>query len=179
MAALPTLSDGRIVLRAWEASDAHDLAREIQDAEVVRWLNIELPYTLDDARRFIAATEHRWQERSGAHLAITSSTTGAFLGYLGVLDADRRMSVVEVVYWVAASARGGGVAAAALQLVLPWIQDTISPERIELGMVDGNVASAVVAERNGFVLREIVAGVATLDGEPADERVYELRARTE
>ncbi|MDJ0959834.1 MAG: GNAT family N-acetyltransferase [Acidimicrobiia bacterium] len=174
MTALPTLTDGVIALRPWALDDAADLTREIQDADVVRWLNITLPYTTDDARLFIAAADERWQERGGAHFAITSPATGAFLGYLGALDAERRMSVVEIVYWVAAPARGNGVATAALKLVLPWIQEEIAPERIELGMVAGNDASARVAERNGFVLREIVPDAATLDGGAADERIYEF-----
>ena len=93
-----------------------------------------------------------------------------------MLDAERRMSVVEIVYWVAAGARGAGVATAAVKLVLPWIQEEIAPERIELGMTAGNEASASVAKRNGFVLRETVSGAAALDGQPADEHIYELRS---
>ena len=49
-----------------------------------------------------------------------------------------------------------------------------SYERIELAMVDGNEASIRVAEANGFQLREIVSGGATLDGRPADERIYDF-----
>ena len=171
----PTLVSDQVILRPWHPDDAVDLHTEIQDREVVRWLDIELPYTLADATGFIAKTADQWEQRRAAHFAIAEPANGAFQGYLGVLAVDDGMRVVEIVYWVAATARGRSVATSALRLVLPWIVETLAPERIELGMVDGNVASASVAEANGFVLHEVAPGAATLDGAPADELLYRWR----
>jgi len=174
MQALPTVSDGTIILRPWVDDDAADLFREIQDPEVVRWLNIDMPYTFEDAAGFIAKVVDRWEQRTGAHFVIADVDDGRFRGYLGVLDAGEAMSVVEIVYWVAASARRRGVARRAVALALEWTLQDLAPDRIELGMVDGNEASIRVAEANGFQLREIVSDGARLDGRPADERIYDF-----
>jgi RimJ/RimL family protein N-acetyltransferase len=174
MQALPTVSDGTIILRPWVDDDAADLFREIQDPEVVRWLNIDMPYTFEDAAGFIAKVVERWEQQTGAHFVIADADDGRFRGYLGVLDAGEAMNVVEIVYWVAASARRRGVARRAVALALEWILQELAPQRIQLGMVDGNEASIRVAEANGFELREIVTDGAMLDGRPADERIYDF-----
>jgi RimJ/RimL family protein N-acetyltransferase len=147
----------------------------VVDPEIVRWLNIGLPYTTGDAERFIAGATGAWLERRGAHFAVVEAPDGPLLGYLGVLAAEAGMQAVEIVYWVAAFARGRGAAKAALRLALDWIPAGIGSPRVELGMVDGNEASARVAEACGFVVREVIANGATLDGRPVDERIYELR----
>jgi RimJ/RimL family protein N-acetyltransferase len=174
MQPLPTVTDGSIILRPWVDADADDLFREIQDPEVVRWLNIDMPYTFEDAAGFIAQVVERWEQRSGAHFVIAAAGDGRFLGYLGVLDAGRSMNVVEIVYWVAATGRRQGVARRAVALALEWILQDLDPDHIELAMVDGNEASIRVAEANGFQLREIVVDGAMLDGHPADERIYDF-----
>ena len=174
MEALPTVTDGTVVLRPWVDDDAADLFREIQDPEVVRWLNIDMPYTLEDAAGFIAKVVERWEQRAGAHFVIADADNGRYRGYLGGLDAGEAMNVVEIVYWVAAPARRRGVARRAVALALEWTLQDLAPDRIELAMVDGNEASIRVAEANGFQLREIVEGGAMLDGRPADERIYDF-----
>lgn len=170
---LPTIGGSQIVLRPFRRSDAALLAREVVDPDIVRWLDIELPYTLADGEEFIAGTEAAWRDRSGAHFVIAERRDGPLRGYIGALSVEDQMRVVEVVYWVIAGARGRGLARRSLRLLLDWLPEAIGPERIELGMVDGNEASARVAESCGFVLREVRAGEAILDDEPADERIYE------
>ena len=175
MSDLDTIRGERVTLRPWRSGDAAALSRAIQDPEIVRWLGIEVPYTIDDARRFIDRAADQWDRRQGAHFVIADLENSDPLGYLGVLAVEPDMAVVEIVYWVAADARGRGVATAALADVLPWIAEAIAPERIELGMVGGNTASAAVAEACGFVLHEVVPGGGTLDGKPGDERIYRWR----
>jgi RimJ/RimL family protein N-acetyltransferase len=170
---LPTLGDSVVTLRPWRADDAGRLHREIQDGEIVRWLAIALPYTIEDAERFVDRASDRWERGEGAHLAMEAAADGRFLGYLGVLPVDgwRR---VELVYWVAAAERRRGFASRGVALAVEWARTVLRPDRIELGMADGNEASARIAQRAGFVLAERRPGAATLDGRSVDEVVYVL-----
>lgn len=171
---LPTLRGEDIVLRPFRVSDAATLAEEVGDAEIVRWMTIELPVTVEDAERFILDTQGAWDKREAAHFAIAEDPGGPMIGYLGVLSVEDSMRAVEIGYWVARHARAKGVARSALRLALDWIPDAIGPERIELGMAKGNEASARVAEACGFVLREVVAGGVELHGAKRDEWIFEL-----
>lgn len=168
---LPTLSSGDLTLRPWLLADAPDLQREVQDPETVRWMAIDLPYTLQDAEGFIAGTSAAWEDRSAAHFVI-SAPDGRFLGYLGVLSVENHMRVVELGYWVARSARGRGVATAAVGLVIDWIRTEVVPDRIELGMLVGNAASRAVAEKSGFVLEGVKPGRIDPAGNPRDEWIF-------
>ncbi len=170
---LPTLSDGFVTLRPWRASDAPDLQREVQDPEIVRWMALEVPYPVEVAEGFIAGTTKAWEERAGAHFVITDAAD-SFAGYLGVLSLEDRMRVVEFGYWVAAAHRGRGIATAALRLAVGWAREVLAPERLELGMLDGNDASAAVAEAAGFVFDRLEPRDKLLDGQPVAERIYVL-----
>jgi [ribosomal protein S5]-alanine N-acetyltransferase len=82
--------------------------------------------------------------------AIADAVTGEALGNIGwIRDGDGRTA--EGYYWVAAPARGRGVAVAALELV--W-DDAVAHgiERMRLVVDADNVASRRVAERAGFTL---------------------------
>jgi RimJ/RimL family protein N-acetyltransferase len=147
---LPVLSNDAITLRPWRVGDAADLQREVQDPEIVKWMAIELPYSMDDAELFIAGTEKAWTDREAAQFVICEDDD--FRGYLGVLSVEDRMKVVEIGYWIAKAWRGRGIATEALRLALEWIREEIGPERIELGMISGNDASRAVAEKCGFRL---------------------------
>ncbi len=144
----------------------------MQDPEIVRWMAIDQPYTLEDADGFIAGTGQAWEKRIAAHFVI--EVDGRLAGYLGVLSVEDGMRVVELSYWVVAEARGRGVARAAVALAVGWVRDELAAERIELGMLAGNETSRRVAEANGFTFERTQPSGKLLDGEPADEWVFVL-----
>ena len=152
------------------AADAAALARVIQDPEIFRWIDIDQPYTTERATSFVGCTADDWAGRRGAHFVI--DVDGEFAGYLGVLAVEPDMTVVELMYWLGATSRGRGLTTEAVQLVIPWIVEDINPDRIELGMIAGNAASARVAIESGFVFDRAIPDAARLDGHPADEHVY-------
>jgi RimJ/RimL family protein N-acetyltransferase len=65
-----------------------------------------------------------------------------------VIDWDRKAT--DVGYWVAAGARGRGVAGRALVLVTRLAFDVLGLERLEVRPHRENVASRAVALRTGF-----------------------------
>lgn len=52
----PPLTDGEIVLRAWEPSDAPAVTAACQDPEIPRWTVVPHNYTERHARDFISGT---------------------------------------------------------------------------------------------------------------------------
>jgi RimJ/RimL family protein N-acetyltransferase len=170
---LPTITDGRVTLRPWRPSDAEGLQRAMQDPETVRWMAIDLPYTIEDARGFIDGTSSAWEQRQAAHFAIAGPDDHP-IGYLGVLSVEDRMSVVELGYWVAPPARRQGVATRAVGLAVEWVRDDLKPRRIELGMLSGNEPSRRVAESAGFVFEGGKPSDKIVDGEPVEEWIFVL-----
>ena len=162
-------------LRPFRLDDAGDLAREVQDPEIVRWMAIPLPYTIDDAQGFVETTADKWQNREAAHFVLTAGASDQLAGYMGALAVEDGMKAVEIGYWVAADHRGRGLTLRALDLLVPWLKNTLNPQRIELGMIEGNAASARIAEKAGFVLPRVDEAAVTLDGVPTDEIIYVIK----
>jgi ribosomal-protein-alanine N-acetyltransferase len=80
-------------------------------------------------------------------LVICDATTGQRLGNIALsFDA----TVGEVSYWVAASARGRGVATRALRLLSEWAFAALGLSESRLWTHADKLASRLVAERAGY-----------------------------
>jgi RimJ/RimL family protein N-acetyltransferase len=161
-----------VVLRPWNPSDVSGLTQAMQDPEIVRWLDVALPYTHSDASAFIEKAGLRWEDRSAAHFAV--QRIDVFAGYLGVLATEAAMSAVELVYWTVSDHRRRGVATAAVAAGVEWVQHELSPSPIEIGMAAGNAGSLAVAQANGFEIVEVRPGAARRDGRSVDEIILRL-----
>jgi RimJ/RimL family protein N-acetyltransferase len=147
-----SLADGLVTLRLWRADDADALVRRINDAEVARFLDqVPQPYRLRDARDFLALCAEGWRTGSTTNFAVLASGVEGPAGGIGVRWDELADGAAEVGYWVAAEARGRGVATAALRLVSRWAFDAAPGlHRLQLRAAVANAASSRVAEKAGF-----------------------------
>ncbi|MBB2913755.1 RimJ/RimL family protein N-acetyltransferase [Streptosporangium becharense] len=137
-----------MVLRALAPSDAEAIARACSDPEIIRFIPpVPVPYTHDDALRYLEQTEQEWKE-GGAAFAIADAQSGEWLGNIG-LRAARLPGNAEIGYLVAPWARGRGVATAATRALAAWALER-GTERIELLTDPENLASQRVALAAGF-----------------------------
>ena len=113
---------------------------------------------------------------AGTQVALAITLDGALVGSvdLRIEAADGRTG--EIGYWVAAAARGRGVASTAARLLSDFGFDTLGLRRIELNAAVGNAASRRVAEKAGFELEGIRRAWRTVGGVPADFAVYSRMA---
>ncbi|HTT86015.1 MAG TPA: GNAT family N-acetyltransferase [Acidimicrobiales bacterium] len=145
------LSDGTVELRPFTAADVAAVTAACQDPEIARWTaSIPWPYTEEDARSWIATHEEGWARGTAAEFAVAAASDGRLLGSLGFRPVDRVGGTAGVGYWVAAPARGRGVATAALVLGTRWALQTVGLAMVELVTMIGNVASERVAQKAGF-----------------------------
>lgn len=155
------------MLRAWTLADASPLATAIHEAEIHRWLDmLPDPYTIQDSREFLAEAGRIWTEGTGAALAITRA--GILVGGIGLNLGQRVPGVSEVGYWVAASARGRGVATEGLGSIAQWAFTTLGLHRIELHAAFENYASRGVAEAAGFIQEGVKRSWRAVHGQPHD-----------
>jgi RimJ/RimL family protein N-acetyltransferase len=147
---LPTLRDDDIVLRPKTADDADALTAACQDPEIPRWTTVPSPYTRADAVRFLVASEAEAANGRAANLLAVDARDGRLLGSFSVLELDRAPGYGEIGYWVAAEARGRGVATRAVKLLADWARHELGLTRIEILPHIDNAPSRRVAEKAGF-----------------------------
>lgn len=147
---VPTLGDDAIGLRPPGSGDAAAITAAVQDPDIPRFTMIPSPYTVDDAAAFIDRSDELWRTGAGAPFVIVDAGTGTLLGGIGVHELGVDTTPANVGYWVAAGARGRGVATRALRLVTRWALDDLRLPRLELSVFVDNERSQRVALRAGF-----------------------------
>ncbi|MBI3744961.1 MAG: GNAT family N-acetyltransferase [Chloroflexi bacterium] len=173
-AAQPTLSDEVVTLRPWRPDDATAVDRACQDAEIARFVPIPQPYTLDDARWFVASCAEESITGPSAHFAIVDPATDLLLGAISRhgprAETPHRAAIG---YWLAPEARGRGVATRAVRLLVDWSFATSTTVRMELYTDVENERSGRVARRAGFE-PEGIRRAWDLDraGRPIDSAFY-------
>lgn len=163
------LTDGIVCLRQWGPDDADWYVERSRDAEIQRWTNEPPDLTVDAAR---SAFEELLRTRAHAGLVITDAATGERLGNAGLAPAgDARTG--KLAYWVAAEARGRGVATRAVRLLTDWAW-RCGLDRVELWAHVDNVGSQRVAERAGLRRARVEPAGQVVKGETWDVVWYEL-----
>lgn len=147
-----SLGDGDVSLRPWRETDTEALVRRLDDPEVATFLDrIPQPYTRADALAWIDACSAAWADGSASPFAIVVAGFEGPVGGLGIHWQELSEGVAEVGYWVAAEARGRGVASAATRAAAKWAFAAAPElERLQLRADVDNIASNRVAEKSGF-----------------------------
>ena len=147
----PTLSDGRIGVRAIAPGDIPDIVAACRDPEIPRWTRVPSPYTREDAEQFLAVAAAEARAGAGVALAVCDAASDRLIGTVGLMEVDRERGYGEIGYWTAAPARGRGAASGAVALLRDWAHSELGLSEIEILSHRDNRPSQRVAERAGFV----------------------------
>ncbi|MEV4350089.1 GNAT family N-acetyltransferase [Actinoplanes sp. NPDC049596] len=144
---LPT--DGDLVLRPWQPSDAAVFFGAYQDPAIRRW-HTNRPASTDDVLAWFARYEQDWRQEQGAHWAVTRDG-GEVLGRIATRHWNFADGDGGCAYWVLPHARGAGVAPRAVAALTAWAFGA-GFHRLELDHSTLNNASCRVAEKSGYLL---------------------------
>ncbi|MHA6763079.1 GNAT family N-acetyltransferase [Streptacidiphilus sp. PAMC 29251] len=138
------LDDGVVRLRGWAEEDAGWYAESVRDPLIQRFTTD--PPTLDAAQ--VRAAIARLREAADQEgFLICDSVTGQRLGNIA-LRHDGQAG--EISYWVAADARGRGVATRAVAQFSAWAFQSVGLDELWLRAHRDNVPSRQAASRAGF-----------------------------
>lgn len=145
----PPLAAGAVALRPWRADDVDAVHRACDDPDIAHWTTVPSPYTRADAEAFVAMAVQAWELGSAACFAVVAPEGDEVVGSIDLrVPAGGVTGIIG--YWVAAWARGRGVATASLVLLRDWAHGPIGLETTVLEIYAGNEASVRVAEKAGY-----------------------------
>ena len=160
-------------LRTDEAAVIEHLAdKEISD----RTTSIPHPYGPEEFYRTMRTVAERAWEHGGCplHFAIRNSDD-FFIGCVTFFDLIEGHSA-GVGYWLAKPFWNKKIMTAAVGVACHFAIERWNLVRITAAIFDGNVASARVLEKNGFVCEGLMRGYFFKDGRFIDARLYALLA---
>jgi len=138
----------RLDLRRLRDSDAALIQPLADNWDIARQtINLPHPYSLDDARRLIAAAALAASRGKEQVFAISRSSDGTLVGLAGLITD---MSPPEAGYWIGAPYWGQGFASEALGAVCNYALRALDCARIDAVAFSDNLASIRVLEKCGF-----------------------------
>jgi [ribosomal protein S5]-alanine N-acetyltransferase len=166
---LPVAGTG---LRPWQRGDEASLARHANSRNV--WITLgdrfPFPYTLDDAREWIAVAT---SQDPTVHFAIV--VDGEAAGGIGLElqpDIFKRSAVIG--FWLGEAHWGRGITTAALMALTEHAFASFDLCRLQAYVFERNAASARVLEKAGYLWEARLRKAATKDGETFDVLVYAM-----
>lgn len=169
-----TLTDGTITLRVWSLDDVSEVHRMVQDPEIPRFMAIPANQTIEGTADWIGSRAAATASGDDYSFAVEDAATGALLGAIGVERSKDDAGIGEIGYWVAAEARGQGVAQRSVRLVSGWAFEAMALQRLEITAHPHNSASRRVAEACGFEFEGIVRAWREHHGVRVDLAMYSL-----
>ncbi len=137
----------RLLLRPLVDADAAALVAGLGDFEVARWLSrVPLPYTMDEARRFLAWEKSERQHGEDRVVVIDAG------GLVGIVSLRGRGPEPVLGYWLARRHWGLGYMTEAVGAVVAAAFEDPALETIHSGVFEGNVRSLAIQTRFGFVI---------------------------
>jgi RimJ/RimL family protein N-acetyltransferase len=142
-----------VVLRGNTTADAAAATALFADPDTAQWYSGPDPRDAEGIRRWCLSSAD-WSSGGHATWAIADQHD-AMIGNLSLVRIDTHDMSAVIAYRLIPSARGHGVATAAVRLATGWAFETLGLERIELIHAVDNPASCRVAERAGYLLEGI------------------------
>lgn len=160
--------DGDLELCSFSEIDPGKLSALADNLKISSFLTNRFPhpYTIDDARAWIAAAE-------GDRLNPALRWRGKFVGGVGAVPQfDVNFRTAEVGYWIGEPYWGNGLATRALRLMVNRIFREYDFIRLHALVFHINTASMRVLEKNGFVREGVMRKHVVKNGTIYDGVLY-------
>jgi RimJ/RimL family protein N-acetyltransferase len=168
-----TITAGDLRLRPFVDEDIPWVYEVSLDPVLQKYVQVPLPYRLEDATHFVREIAIAGWER-GTPAEFVVERDGVRLGRVALwLDGN---GAGQVGYWMDPAARGGGVATVALRALCRWGFARLGLQLIEWRAEVGNTASRRVAEKVGFRVEAVLRGRLVHRGVRVDAWVGSLLA---
>lgn len=172
----PPLGDDAVALRPWRAHDVPNGLMAFADPLTQRfsWPHTR-PYAELDARAYFVAQEHGHLRGEQLEFAVVDPADDELVrGGVALYDVSAAERRAAVGYWLAASARGRGLATRSVLLLARWAFAELGLARLELTCGPDNLASQRVAERCGFRREGVLRSHLAFKGGRRDSVLFSL-----
>ena len=166
------LSDGVVTLRLMSDADAPAVVEAVQDPEISRWTKVPSPYGDEDADRWLRASAAGLAGGTDLTALVVDAESDRLQGAVALHAISPESGRCSAGYWLAADARGRGVATRALRLLCRFAFEELDVHRVELWIDPQNAPSLAVAERAGFAREGLLRSFRLVAGEPRDMLMY-------
>lgn len=144
------LQGENICFKPLDIKDAQEIHSYASDWNVKKFIGWPLMKTLEETRSYVEEMIKR--EAAGTHLyaSIVLKATGEIIGTAMIFGFDHEAKHAEVGYVFHSRCWGKGYGTETVELMTKFAFDVLQLRKLHARVVDANVGSARVLEKNGF-----------------------------
>ena len=146
----PELSSERLLLRQPTRADAEAVFRMFTDTEVLRYYNVDLMLTKDEAVALLESRRRRYEMGYGIRWGIYLREQHQYIGSCGFEVIHRPWQYAEIGYELARPYWGCGYMTEALRTMIRYGLESLDLHRVEAQVEPPNEPSKAVLRRLGF-----------------------------
>lgn len=167
------LNDERVSIRPWTEADLDCVRQASDDPRIPEGTSVPKLFTPAEGLAFIHRQWSRARDGVGVSQAIVENGTDQAVGLVFVALRPQP-HVGGLGYWVVPSARGQGIATAAVRLVSAWALNAFGLQRLEAWVEPDNVPSRRVLANAGFHEEGRLRRFLSTPAGPSDALVYSV-----
>ena len=148
------LAGETVAFKPVELDDVPAIHRYASDPEVSRFIGWSLMHSPEETYRHV--NEMTQREREGTHLyaSITEKSTRAVIGTGMLFHFDTAANQAEIGYVLHKDYWGKGYGTESVALICGFAREVLKLRRLHACVVDANIGSARILQKNGFALEE-------------------------
>ena len=166
------LEGEKITFKSLNTKDVQEIHSYASDEEVSRFIGWPLMKTMDQTHNYIEEMLKR--ESAGTHLyaSIALKSTQEVIGTAMIFNFDREAKHAEIGYVFHGSHWGKGYATETVALMNDFAFDSLNLHKLHARVVDANIGSVRVLEKNGFKLEGRLQDYHFLDNTYYDSMLF-------
>ena len=167
---LPSFNLEPLVLRQWRPEDAQQVYEICQDPILQNFTTVPVPYTFEDAEKFLARQRSGFE--TGTDFALAGEVAGKIALCISAFDAIPFEHIVKIGYWAAPEFRGQGFTSQAVTVVTDFLF-SIGFRRVSADTMPDNIGSQRTLFKAGYYLESTQKMAMTArDGTQIDGLVF-------
>lgn len=171
------LETERLLLRRVVETDAQQVFALRSNPETMKFIPRPLVTSTDEALEHIKMINDKIENAEGINWAITLKGDPKLLGIIGHYRIKPEHYRAEIGYMLDPGHHGKGIITEAIKRVVAYGFDQMKLHSIEAIIDPGNIASAAVLEKNGFVKEAHLRENEFYNGQFLDTVIYALLER--
>lgn len=158
------LEGENICFKSLSISDAEEIHSYASDENVSRFIGWKLMHTLDETRDYIEEMMKR--ESVGTHLyaSIVLKSTQVIIGTAMIFNFNLEAKHAEIGYVFHSDHWGKGYGTEAIALMNDFAFESLNLNKLHACVVDANIGSSRILEKNGFELEGRLKYYYFIDG---------------
>ena len=168
------LETERLILRRVDKNDIKEVLALRSNPETMKYIPRPLLKNNEDALAQIAMIDEKIESNEGINWAITIKGDPRLIGVIGHYRIQKENYRAEIGYMILPEYNGKGIVTEAVREAVKYGFDVMKLHSIEAVIEPGNLASAKVLEKNGFIKEAHLKENEFYDGRFIDSVIYSL-----